>query len=156
MTETVHDAFEEPSDKEQRRRHRRLARGRRELIVYSALVIGVSGATIVAINVVAGTADLPRQAVRFSLTCLLMWWLWSGSLIARWITVVLFGLGGLAASIMVVSAAAPSAFAWILAFMQATYLPLALRLTWPTAVVDYLALRRARRESRRARLRDAF
>lgn len=123
------------------------ARARWELGVYTALVIGLSGAVIICSNI---WADPPApkvfaQCVRFLLTCALMWWLWRGSPHAKWVCVVLFGAAGIMSLIsglvvLVVRAggnAAPApGFVALLAFMQATYLPFALRLAIPTSAVS--------------------
>lgn len=64
------------------------------VIVWGTLFL--SACVIGAYVAVKGTDRLPAQAVRFVLTAGLMWWLYRGSPTAKWITVVLFGLAGLA------------------------------------------------------------
>ncbi|HZW09894.1 MAG TPA: hypothetical protein VFF69_08315 [Phycisphaerales bacterium] len=144
------------------RRRREESRARWKLGVYTALVIGASGATIVMTNI---WADLPpakvvSQCVRFVLTCGLMWWLWRGSPAAKWIAVVLLGSAGVLGAgigLLLMAAraagkldAAPGA-PELFAVMQSTYLPFALRLALPSAVSRYLRRRRERAAALRTR-----
>jgi hypothetical protein len=62
---------------------------------YSVLILFTSAAVTGLYVASAGTSRLPQQAVRFALTALLLAWLWRGSDVARWILIVLLGLGGL-------------------------------------------------------------
>jgi hypothetical protein len=58
----------------------------------SLLISAITNATYVAVE---GTGRLPAQIVRFFLTVGLMWWLYRGSAIAKWIVIILFGFAGL-------------------------------------------------------------
>jgi len=70
--------------------------GRKVVLVIIAGALILSAVIIGAYVVILGPQRLPVQAVRFLLTVGLMWWLYRGSPIAKWLTVVCFGLGGLA------------------------------------------------------------
>lgn len=66
------------------------------------IVIGIIVTTLVTDAVIIGFSlafrgldPFATQIVRFSLTSLLMWGLYRGNGVARWIAIVLFGLAGL-------------------------------------------------------------
>jgi len=67
------------------------------LIVIGIIVTTlVTDAAIILFSLaIEGTDPLATQIVRFVLTSLLMWGLYRGSGVARWIAIVLFGLAGL-------------------------------------------------------------
>ncbi|MBL0952377.1 MAG: hypothetical protein IBJ08_17290, partial [Pseudomonas sp.] len=50
-----------------------------------------------------GTQKFATNVIRFLLTSALLFWLYQGSGVARWLCVVLFGLGGLAGAYAVYS-----------------------------------------------------
>ncbi len=70
-------------------------KGRRIVLTIAGISLLISAITIVAYVSVMGTGRLPAQIIRFLLTVGLMWWLYRGSAVAKWIVIVLFGLAGL-------------------------------------------------------------
>lgn len=72
-------------------------RGRRILLSYSALILLTSASIIFLYVSQRGQERLPAQVVRFLLTVGLCWWLYQGSILAKWIMVVLMSAGGVLA-----------------------------------------------------------
>jgi hypothetical protein len=72
-------------------------RGRIIVMAIMVATIALSLANIALFNAIVGQEKLPEQTVRLGLTVLLMFFLYTGYSFARWIAVVLFGLGGLLA-----------------------------------------------------------
>ena len=71
--------------------------GQRIVIAVILAIVGLSLLTIVSFTSFRGTERLPQQIVRFLLTIALCYFLYRGANWARWVTVVLCGLGGPAA-----------------------------------------------------------
>jgi hypothetical protein len=69
-------------------------RGRIVTIGLIVTTLAMSALTIYFYVSVKGTDKLSSQIIRFALTSWLMWGLYRGSSAARWITIVLFCLGG--------------------------------------------------------------
>jgi|SRR5579863_6428353 len=70
-------------------------KGRRIVLTIAGVSLLISAVTIATYVAVMGTGRLPAQIVRFLLTVGLMWWVYRGSAVAKWIVIVLFGLAGL-------------------------------------------------------------
>ena len=70
--------------------------GRTIILMIIAGSLLLSAVIVCAYVAVLGTRRLPIQVVRFGLTVGLMWWLYGGSPVAKWITVGCFGLAGAA------------------------------------------------------------
>jgi len=70
-------------------------KGRLIVIGIVVTTLGIDAALILLSLAFRGMDPLGTQVVRFVLTSLLMWGLYRGNGVARWIAIVLFGLGGL-------------------------------------------------------------
>ena len=79
----------------------RIERGRLIVIGYIVALLTISFCVIAFYVLVIGPQKLPAQVIRFALTLALCIGLYHGSSVAKWILIVLLGLGGLLALVPV-------------------------------------------------------
>ncbi|MBV10299.1 hypothetical protein [Rubinisphaera sp.] len=75
-------------------------RGKSILITCMVKLLLLSAILIASYVMRKGLETLPPRIVRFVLTLLLLIWLYRGSLAAKWICVVLYGISGIALLVM--------------------------------------------------------
>jgi peptidoglycan/LPS O-acetylase OafA/YrhL len=115
--------------------------GRTIVLVFIILILLVSVGVIGLYVSAFGTTRLPAQIVRFLLTAALCFWLYQGSMAAKWIMVILLGLGGLLA-LANVSSDNPVAFAFG-AGLATVYLSFAVVMVASSSVNAFLAHQRS-------------
>lgn len=119
--------------------------GRTILIVLILFVLLISVWVMAMSTLTFGTRKLPRQLVRFVLTCILFERVYSGSVIAKWIAVVLFG----AAAFLMLTFPTPSKLEAVFAIgaMEAIYLAFLWALLFSESVKQYFQYRRELRSN---------
>ena len=116
-------------------------RGKWLVLGIGALLLGISVWVSVYYVMVRGTDRLLVQALRFSLEVALLWQLYRGHAWARWLTVVLFGIGGMLGLVGI-----GARLHWLTVSMTVTYLTSAILLAISPSIVAFLTEQERRRQ----------
>jgi len=115
--------------------------GRMIVLIYAGLTLLISVGVIILFATSVGTDHLPVQFFRFGLTICLLMWLFSGSKVAKGISIILFGLGG-GLALLGFLEGGPSTGGLGMAAMGGCYLSFAIVLIASKSVNDFFAFQR--------------
>ncbi len=115
-------------------------RGRKIVLTIIGATLVISALVIIRSNLLTGPHRLPQQVVRFILTVLLAFFLYRGANWARWLLVILYGLGGVGS--LGLALFADTGMGLLLVVMGVCYVFSAGALVSSSAVAAFLAQQR--------------
>jgi hypothetical protein len=124
--------------------------GRQMLVAVIAGVLGFSVTSIVLFNIAVGSHELPTQIIRFSLTCVLCFFLYRGHQWARWVVAVLLIVAALGVLPTLKLLGVNVTLHPLIVLMIAFYLSAAGLLLFSSKIKSFLAEQKARRKPRGA------
>jgi hypothetical protein len=102
--------------------HQQYVRGKWMVLAIGAALLGISVWVTVYYVMVRGTDRIIVQSLRFALEVALLWQLYRGHAWARWVMVVLFGIGGVLGVVGMGSRLSPLAVLMPLAYLSSAIL----------------------------------
>jgi len=120
-------------------------RGRTILLIYFALVVGLSVLVTTLYVSSRGMEHLPVRAVRIVLTVALCAWLYSGSRAARILSIVLYGIAGYSTAVALFQVGDNFWVGTFLEIATACYISFAVVLMVSPSIEDFMKYQRDRR-----------